>query len=78
MCTPKASRPNAISTTTCTTVSASEAVTREARNSHSGIGVSFSRRRIPRLRQSTSTVDRPNTDEVMIAMAMMPGSRKSM
>ena len=75
---PKATRPNASSTTTCMTATTSDAVMRAAKNSASGIGVSLIRRRMPRWRQSTSTVARPITAEIMIESARIPGSRKSM
>ncbi len=57
---------------------ASDAVMRAAKNSPSGIGVSLSRRRMPRWRQSTRIVARPITAEIMMASATIPGSRKSM
>ena len=78
MWTPNAMRPNASSTTTCMTATTSDAVMRAAKNSASGIGVSFSRRRMPRWRQSTRIVARPITAEIMIESARIPGSRKSM
>ena len=75
--TPNTAAPNTISTTSCSVASTSDAAIRATRNSHSGIGVSFRRRRMPCLRQLTSTVERPITAEIMIEMAITPGSRKS-
>ena len=75
---PNTIRPNASSTTTCMMATTSEAVIRAAKNSASGIGVSLSRRRMPRWRQSTRTVASPMTAEIMIESATIPGSRKSM
>ena len=75
---PNTIRPKASSTTTCMIATTSDAAMRAAKNSASGIGVSFRRRRMPRWRQSTRTVERPITAEIMIESATMPGSRKSM
>src|SRR5689334_7732976 len=75
---PNTIRPKASSTTTCMMATTSDAVIRAAKNSASGIGVSLMRRRMPRWRQSTRTVESPITAEIMIERARMPGSRKSM
>ena len=73
---PKTIRPNASSTTTCMIATTSDAVIRAAKNSASGIGVSLSRRRMPRWRQSTRTVESPITAEIMIESATMPGQQE--
>ena len=75
---PKATRPNTISTTTWMMATASPAVTRAAKNSESGIGVSLIRRSTPFSRHLTITVARLITAEIMIERPMIPGSRKSM